>query len=942
VPDTYLKYKGQTFRIPEEEWVGQSDKVREKFSQHVIDKPIEPVSKEPGEPATFEPSAKPTDAVTKSDIGFTEEDLKRTFSDNIGESYKRRETGILLDIMAANVAEGTANWDDYLKQDAKLQKLNTDDPIEFKNLFQEMVVGATGILPGWVEGLKTGMVTSLALAAGTVAAGVPIAAVPAVAVGMAAGTRYFWWKQGKGAMYAEMRKAGIDHEVANLVSAAGAIPYALIEGMQVGRMTPGLRKSLLSVAKRKLVTMLAKAGKKGGVNYARNVAEEMAQKGVSELAFNMATEFNNKTKGTKIKPKTLQKMTANVLLEGKEAAKSMALLPIPGAVADIQSQVETRGVARQEAAKQTRRVEIALLRKSGLSNKEIIRFDKSDFVGTGIFLEETVLPLMEGDITEEQALAKVKEDFQRIKVDEVKVEDKKLTEEAKEYDKAKTEVQDVIEEKKPKTPIEETPVPRKRLREKELVARIKKLKRDSAKLNRLIREKEKRRKLLSKMRRSTTEIDGELDALNDRYILEIESEIADIIITPDGKVNVNALVEFKVKDIRQIAEAVEKRARREGVETTKKEAATKKDSVIQLEKLATAVNKMINRIKTLPTKGLPIDYKDKINEIKSNLDFKTTTPKSIASKNSMKAFIDKARERGEATNIPSAQLELLEKVTVADMELDDLVDIYEVVTRIHHQGKLKGKLLTTQADRKFSDVVTEGTDTITKSEGVKPDSLITKWARKLNKGLIKKSTSYIKKYLVEHLRPELMIKMLDDLNPGGINVRTMLNPLLNAERKNWERDWRVQKIYDNIYKDIDAEEAMGVTHEVGRFKGEEAINRDTMLFIYAASFDPDTRRILEASGVTEQDIKDVTEFLSPADKKAVKKQFEYANKHQWAEIDAVYSELEGVHMDKVEFHFPIMGLEDAPYNEEIEQDMMRRRNITSTQYIKTNRGSGII
>jgi hypothetical protein len=324
-----------------------------------------------------------------------------------------------------------------------------------------------------------------------------------------------------------------------------------------------------------------------------------------------------------------------------------------------------------------------------------------------------------------------------------------------------------------------------------------------------------------------------------------------------------------------------------------------------------------------PTKGLPLAYKDLLEDIKSKIHLKQRTEKQKAGLESTRNFVARMAEEGEDINIPQSQLDLLDKKSVDELSTDELQDLKNTIERLYHLGGLKDKLLTTQQDRKFDEITKEGVDTITKGTGLTEESTLIKALREQNKNLAKKSLEAVKNYLIINRRPEALINVLDNFE-DGVNTKTLFNPLWESEKNKLVESDRVLTKIKNILKDLDLHNITSKKYDIGRFKG---MTKDNALFIYANSFNDSNLAHLYGSGITDEDIKAITNFLTPEEKQNAMGMFKFYDEDQYPAIDKVYSRLEGVHLSKEYSYFPIDRLEDISYQKELEQNILEANYI---------------
>ncbi len=247
---------------------------------------------------------------------------------------------------AAMLGEGEpeALFGEWKKQQATDQL----DPLE-GSFLAEMEYGTARILPGMIEGARQSLPLIYAGGAiGAVAgagAGAPVlgvGAVPGAAVGAAGGlatgfkvgSTYAWYQQGAGEMLLNMRDKGFDEGASKIIASIAALPYALIEQMQIGQLTPGLRQGASKVIQKSVTKLMGQVAKKYGKTLTQEVLEEVAQEGVMIIAEDLSQYFSDQ--GIPVTKAELQARAFRLWKTMTESAKAMALLPVGGAVVDMQ------------------------------------------------------------------------------------------------------------------------------------------------------------------------------------------------------------------------------------------------------------------------------------------------------------------------------------------------------------------------------------------------------------------------------------------------------------------------------------------------------------------------------------------------------------------------------------------------------------------------------
>lgn len=278
---------------------------------------------------------------------------QRGFFGKIAESWRRGDAQVMADIAVFETAfEGRGNETKALAYLKKLQLKQMLDPIE-GNFMAELVYSGVEILPGMLRGYWSavpaafvGMAggAAMALAAGQVppltlapeeVVTVPAGAALGTKLGFMSGSALFWYKQGAGSMYATMRENDYDPEISRHIAGAAAIPYAIVEFLQVARLTPGIRQGALNIAQRSMLKVVGNAVKEYGTTWGIEVFEEVVQEIIQIVAEDTAGFLSDKLKLPEGVSKFLIERGQRLWLTTKEAGKAMALLPIPGATIDI-------------------------------------------------------------------------------------------------------------------------------------------------------------------------------------------------------------------------------------------------------------------------------------------------------------------------------------------------------------------------------------------------------------------------------------------------------------------------------------------------------------------------------------------------------------------------------------------------------------------------------
>lgn len=277
---------------------------------------------------------------------------RRSFVDNIKESYKRTDENIELELAAAYaISRNKADFNkvrDIYKQHQLRQHI---DPIE-GNWFERMFYGAAGIASGIIKSSVSSADEALAgaLAGATAAAiggqagpqvalpeevvTVPVTATAGATVGYTTGMVDFWHRQGTGAMLLDMVDAGYDAKTSHAVAYVASIPYAAMEMLQIKQLAPGTRKLTQNALQRSTLAIMGKFAKNYGGTLGAEVLEEMAQELIQIGAKDIAGVLDENA-DVEFDQEHFEDIVTQLYQVGKESLISMALLPLPGAAIDV-------------------------------------------------------------------------------------------------------------------------------------------------------------------------------------------------------------------------------------------------------------------------------------------------------------------------------------------------------------------------------------------------------------------------------------------------------------------------------------------------------------------------------------------------------------------------------------------------------------------------------
>ncbi|NOY58903.1 MAG: DEAD/DEAH box helicase family protein [Calditrichaeota bacterium] len=260
----------------------------------------------------------------------------RGFLENLKESFKRSMEDVNIDHLAYQAAVGLSGDREWQVAEKKFIEMYKDDPIKARNWLEKFVYGAAGIAGPMAKGTLEGLIYGGALAGAAAAAGQAgpqilapeeVFTVPAAAsIGTIIGSAQYWYRQGVGDLYRDLRREGIPREIASIVSQAGGLPYAAIEFSQAAKIFPGLKQTANRIIADTAKEYVQQMVKRYGRDWIQEVGEEGLQE-LSQMIFqDVGRKISNLIAGTDVQNFGLRDYFINVMRTLLESAGPMAIL----------------------------------------------------------------------------------------------------------------------------------------------------------------------------------------------------------------------------------------------------------------------------------------------------------------------------------------------------------------------------------------------------------------------------------------------------------------------------------------------------------------------------------------------------------------------------------------------------------------------------------------
>ena len=273
----------------------------------------------------------------------------RTFYENVAESFKRGDQANHIFDMGYEASLGRMDIEKQIKPiRIEVDEIAKTDPIKGNNFLSDAVYSISGMIPALGTGIVKGAEGGMAMAIGTAAVGAPALAPAAFAAGQTTMSANYWYRQGAGELYLDLKDQDVDDAVAVPVShVAGAI-YGAIEFSQAKLLAPELKpavRSLITASSKKFIAAMIT---RYGVNWVEEVGEEGLQAVVMSIAKDTALGLADKV------DQTTGGMLGKAMTQGwsaiKESALPLFLMMAPGAALTTGHKINQRKAVKQAQA----------------------------------------------------------------------------------------------------------------------------------------------------------------------------------------------------------------------------------------------------------------------------------------------------------------------------------------------------------------------------------------------------------------------------------------------------------------------------------------------------------------------------------------------------------------------------------------------------------------
>lgn len=289
----------------------------------------------------------------------------------------------------------------------------------------------------------------------------------------------------------------------------------------------------------------------------------------------------------------------------------------------------------------------------------------------------------------------------------------------------------------------------------------------------------------------------------------------------------------------------------------------------QAQKLKNRTSQLIKSINRYGNiKNIDQDYKQKIDDILGQYDLKKRTEKTLKRRESLREFIKRQEDSGEIIGIPDDIIDMAERKSLNDLNLDDLVELKNSVGILAHQGVLKNKLIAGRESRDLFQttgnlVNSIKQEMISRPRGAKSFEMKEYLApSQRQKGI----TDKLKAINAEFTKAETIIDSLDGFKPNGVAYNEIFKKIKIAEDQEFSIGNKVYSKLEEIFKPF--EKNMNTwSNEEFTLSNDMKLTKQELLSIYANSNNPlNVLSLVEGNKLSPEIINEAISLLSNEEK----------------------------------------------------------------------------
>lgn len=315
---------------------------------------------------------------------------------------------------------------------------------------------------------------------------------------------------------------------------------------------------------------------------------------------------------------------------------------------------------------------------------------------------------------------------------------------------------------------------------------------------------------------------------------------------------------------------------------------------------STEVEKILRYLKRFDSKTMrsriDIEYLDQIDQLLESIDLrKSITNKQLDSRESLLAWMQRQQEQGLEPDIDADVLQQASKKHYRNMTLNELRNVADAISNIHHLGKLKKTLLTAKDKRNLLAVIN---DMVAAIQANAKRTLDPKIETRLPKD---RALQLWGSFLASHRKFASVVREMDGGKDGGVLWEYLIRPLNEAaDREAVMREEATVALYellDAFYSSADLAKMYSEQYVPGLKKSITHMGR---LMVAMNMGNKDNRqRLMDGRKWTEEQIGEILSTLDKRDWDFVQGVLDHIDSY-WTQIKDKERRVSGVEPQKVE------------------------------------------
>lgn len=294
------------------------------------------------------------------------------------------------------------------------------------------------------------------------------------------------------------------------------------------------------------------------------------------------------------------------------------------------------------------------------------------------------------------------------------------------------------------------------------------------------------------------------------------------------------------------------------------------------------------------------DYLEQINGILEQYEFRRTTDKELARRESLRAWIaEKEREGeflGEEIDIPAEVLDRANRVNYRELPVAELRGVYDLLRQIEHFARMKNRLLAQKKKRDREQAESELIDAVQASMKAKRKMPLSTTEMNTRERM----TSKARELDASLLKMEQVLDWLDDGDVQGPWHEILWQPVVEAQAKEQEYTELVTRKVAEALDDVPKETRKKMLDRIGTLNDGTPLTRRSVLgMALNTGNESNMTKLMKGYGLTEAQLQTWLDILTKEEWDFVQRVWDTLEEI-YPDIAALEKELRGIEPEKVE------------------------------------------